>query len=388
MGLGKRIPSYRRHKSGQARVTILGKDYLLGPFDTDESRREYARLIAEYLASGRSQSFGKAPESLTVADVVADYLRFGKTYFGELSKEYKNIKRALAPVIKLYADFAGQDFGPNQFKTVRADWISPNRSRGYVNGQMARVLRFLKWAVGEGKMPSSVFDSCKCVAPLKSGKCDLEDTEPIAAVPIALVESTILQLTQVLADMVRFQLATACRPGELVKITPAMVDRSSDVWVIELEEHKTASRGKSRTLYVGPKGQDILRPYLLRGSDQACFSPRESERQRLDAKHAARVTPLSCGNKPGSKKTRNPRRPPGDSYDTASYAGAIRYACKRAKLQHWTPNQLRHTAATLIRKQFGLEAAQVILGHSELTVTQVYAEIDREKAIEVARKIG
>ena len=30
----------------------------------------------------------------------------------------------------------------------------------------------------------------------------------------------------------------------------------------------------------------------------------------------------------------------------------------------WSPNQLRHTAATEIRSKFGLEAAQVILGHS------------------------
>jgi site-specific recombinase XerC len=57
-------------------------------------------------------------------------------------------------------------------------------------------------------------------------------------------------------------------------------------------------------------------------------------------------------------------------------------------LEHWSPNQLRHTAATIIRERFGLEAAQVILGHSELTVTQVYAEMDQKKAIEIALKIG
>ena len=75
-------------------------------------------------------------------------------------------------------------------------------------------------------------------------------------------------------------------------------------------------------------------------------------------------------------------------YDSGSYGKAIRYACDRAKVERWSPNQLRHTAATLIRKQFGIEASQVILGHSELSVTQIYAEADREKAIEIARKIG
>ncbi len=62
--------------------------------------------------------------------------------------------------------------------------------------------------------------------------------------------------------------------------------------------------------------------------------------------------------------------------------------CQRAKLAHWHPNQLRHSAATAIRKEFGIEAASVILGHSDIGVTQVYAESDKAKAIEVARRIG
>ena len=59
-----------------------------------------------------------------------------------------------------------------------------------------------------------------------------------------------------------------------------------------------------------------------------------------------------------------------------------------ALLPHWHPNQLRHTAATIIRRDYGLEAAQVILGHSKADVTQIYAERDAAKAIEVVRKIG
>ena len=54
----------------------------------------------------------------------------------------------------------------------------------------------------------------------------------------------------------------------------------------------------------------------------------------------------------------------------------------------WNPNQLRHSAATKIRKHFGLEAAQVALGHSEANVTQIYAERDMTLATEVMRKLG
>ena len=44
-------------------------------------------------------------------------------------------------------------------------------------------------------------------------------------------------------------------------------------------------------------------------------------------------------------------------------------ACKAAALPHWHPHQLRHTHATEVRRRFGLEAAQVALGHSQAQVT-------------------
>ena len=47
------VPTYRKHSSGNARVTVNGPDYLLGPHGSKASKREYDRLVAEYLASGR-----------------------------------------------------------------------------------------------------------------------------------------------------------------------------------------------------------------------------------------------------------------------------------------------------------------------------------------------
>jgi integrase len=60
----------------------------------------------------------------------------------------------------------------------------------------------------------------------------------------------------------------------------------------------------------------------------------------------------------------------------------------KANVPHWHPNQLRHNAATRLRKEFGLDVARVILGHSSPVVTEVYAEVDREKALAVMEKVG
>jgi integrase len=57
-------------------------------------------------------------------------------------------------------------------------------------------------------------------------------------------------------------------------------------------------------------------------------------------------------------------------------------------IAHWHPHQLRHTHATQVRRQFGLEAAQVALGHSAADVTQVYTARDLSLAVKVAKEIG
>ena len=54
----------------------------------------------------------------------------------------------------------------------------------------------------------------------------------------------------------------------------------------------------------------------------------------------------------------------------------------------WHPNQLRHTAATRIRAAYGIELARIILGHSSAVTSEIYAEIDNEKAREIMEKMG
>src|SRR5262245_6567939 len=55
----------------------------------------------------------------------------------------------------------------------------------------------------------------------------------------------------------------------------------------------------------------------------------------------------------------------------------------------WSPNQLRHTAATAIRKACGtLEKTRVVLGYSQTSTTEIYAEKDLDEAASIMRQIG
>jgi hypothetical protein len=175
-------------------------------------------------------------------------------------------------------------------------------------------------------------------------------------------------------------------------------------------------------ILIGPKAKAVLTRYLARGPEMYCFRPIDSESKRRAEQHEARTTPISCGNRPGSNRKRRPKKAPSDRYTTLSYGRAVQRGCDRAfplpiqvrrargetmvgwrirlrgiskeivvehfKKYRWSPNQLRHAAATDIRSRFGLEAAQVTLGHSRADVTQVYAERDLQKGINVARRIG
>lgn len=99
-----------------------------------------------------------------------------------------------------------------------------------------------------------------------------------------------------------------------------------------------------------------------------CFRPCDSEEKRRAAAHAERKTPLSCGNRPGSNRARKVKRPAGERYTPDSYRRAIQRACDKAfpapeavegedlaawRAKHrWSPNQLRHSCATEVRKRY------------------------------------
>lgn len=105
---------------------------------------------------------------------------------------------------------------------------------------------------------------------------------------------------------------------------------------------------------------------------------------------------------------------PGDHYRRDTYRQAIQRACELAfphptlsgipsdkqtpeqraerkawnRRHAWHPHQLRPSLATDIRRRFGLEASQAVLGHAELGTTQIYARRDATKAREVMDLVG
>jgi len=402
--LKRAVPKYCLHRaSGQAVVNLGGKDFYLGPHGSTASKAEYDRLIAEWLTSGRRANGSQA--DLTVCEAIARYWDFAKQYYcknGKPTSEVTCIKYAVKPLKELYGSTLVADFGPLALKALQKHLIDANLSRNVINSRIGIIKRMFRWCVSEQLAPPSLSHGLDTVVGLRKGRSAARETQRVLPVEDAAVDATLPFLPEVVADMVQFQRLTGARPQEVFNLRPRDIDRSQKVWLYVPAAHKTMHRGRDRIIPIGPKGQAILQPYLLRDADGFCFSPAESERKRKAILREHRKTNVQPSQQDRSKA--KPKRAAGCKYARSSYLNAIRRACDRAfpvpdgyngteaadwrKRHRWCPLQLRHSAATTIRKQFGLEAAQVLLGHAKADVTQVYAERDLALAVRIMGEVG
>jgi integrase len=168
--------------------------------------------------------------------------------------------------------------------------------------------------------------------------------------------------------MIEFQRYTGCRPGEACIVRACDVDMTGDVWLYRPAHHKLAYRDSDRVIALGPKAQNVVKEFLTTRTEDYLFSPR-----------AARLV---------LRKKRKPKRAPGERYTTVTYGGAIGKACRKAGIARWSPNRLRHSFATDVRKRFGIEPVQALLGHARLNTSEIYAEKNLLLATEGAAKIG
>ena len=402
------VPPLKRHKpSGRAYATIDGRRVYFGPFDDPVSERRYKRHIAERMDA---ESFASPPDPkrLTVAELVAAFMRHAATYYrlddGTVTNELANFTKAVKPLVELYADVKAADFGPLALKAVRQTMVDKGWCRSQVNKQTSRLKHVFRWGGAEELIEPSVFHRLQCVGGLRYGRSAAKESEPVKPVPDHIVDATLPHMTPTVRAMVELLRTTGMRAGELVLLRTADLDTSGSVWTYTPQRHKSQHHGRTRKVFIGPRGQAVLKPFLRHDLQAYVFSPEQADAERRERMHAARRTPLSCGNRPGTNVKADPKKQPGDRYTTGSLGHAVEYACRAAwpppkgttgdelrqwrRDHRWNLHQLRHSYATTVRREHGLEAAQVLLGHSRADVTQVYAERDSAKAIEVARRIG
>jgi integrase len=387
-----RLPKYRKHSSGQARVTLDGKDFLLGAYGSAASQEAYRRKVAEWLETGGKAAHGADAPPLSVNELILAYWKHAAAYYGYgIDGDRKDsycLRDALRVVKELYGRTPARDFGPLALKACRSLMLAKDWSRNYANAQVDRIRRMFRWAAEEELLPGAVYQNLRSVAGLRRGKSAARETAKIRPAPPADVEAALPFMPPAVAAMVRLQLLTGCRPAEVCRLRPIDLDMTNPAcWVYRPEKHKTEHLGRDRMVFIGPKAQQVLLPFLGTKVDAYCFCPAASEQRRNAERTASRRTPLSLTRKARKKSGPRRRRAPGDRYDTNSYRRAIARACLKAEVPPWGPNRLRHSRATELRP-YGLDLAKTILGHAKVETTQIYAEKDLIAAMELVSRIG
>ena len=398
-GRPKRGPTYLGPKNGRAYCYLRDADgkrrqIILGAYDSPASWRRFADLTAQILAGIdaaeiQASQTGTPPAAYLVADLVAPFLFWARDEYGDPSGEYHACKAACEPLLKLFGDLPAPEFSPKKLKRVREEMIKKGWVRSSINQQVGRIRRAFKWGAAEEMVPGSVLEDLRCLPPLKRGKTDAPESREVLPVDWARVEATLSHLQEIPQAIVLLLWHTGARPSEICAARQGDIEFRDDVWILRPAQHKTLSRGKTREVFLGPQAQAILRPFLSLDANAYIFRPEDSEALRRAAQRDARVTPLTPSQRKRQEKARkNPRIQFQDHYDSTTLRKAISRASRAAKVERWTPYQLRHAFATRVRKQFDLEAASVLLGHSDVEMSKVYAERDHKRAFEAAIQLG
>lgn len=386
-----RTPSYRLHRpSGQAVVTLNGRDVYLGVYGTQASRNEYDRVIGEWLTSGRTlRRSADGSSDITVAEIASGYVKFASTYYikdGSPTSELHNVESAMRQLGRLYGRTLARDFGPLALKALREEMISEGRCRRQINIRVSRIVAAFKWASANELLPVTVYQALKTVPGLRAGRTEAVESEPVKPVPDAYVDAIQPHVSRQIWAMVQLQRLTGMRPGEVASMRTCDLNTQGNVWEYRPASHKTQHHGHAKVIFLGPRAQEVLRPWLKTDLQAFLFSPAEAVAEWQAIKRQNRKSKVQPSQV--SRAVRTPRHKPGDQYNSNAYRRAIQRACERAGVPAWHPHQLRHNAATWLRKEFGLDVARVVLGHRSAAITEVYAELDKDKARDIMAKIG
>lgn len=265
--------------------------------------------------------------------------------------------------------------------------IRSGLARTNINQRVGRIVLAFKWGVENELVPPSIHHGLKAVAGLKKGRTEARETLPVRCVPEGLVDATRPHVARQVWAMIELQKLTGARPGEVVLMRSCDVDTSAETWVYSPMRHKTQHHGRQRFILLGPKAQGVLRPWLREAPQEFLFQPREAMAEYRRNQRLNRKTPLPRSRKEARPKP-SPKKVLRERYSSRTYHHAVRYGCLRANVDLWHPNQLRHNVANRLRKEYGIEVARIILGHGELSTTQIYAEEDFTKATAVMSRFS
>lgn len=387
------VPKHCRHKAknlGYVRFPGNPRPIYTKRWGTDEANAEYDRLIAEWLANGRHyRREAEATSSYLIRDLVADYLEaFDADHVG--SRQPETLRYAVKPLLRMWGASDANEFRPSELKALRQHLIDANLSRTTINQRITMLKAMFRWGVEDEHVHPDVAAALDAVKNLRRSSAGVKQPRVVEPVLDEHVAAVLPQVAPPVAAMIQVQRLTGMRPGEVLIMRSADIDRSTSPWTYRPTKHKNQWRRHERVIPIGPKAQEVLSPFLESRLPAAfLFTPKEADEWHRDQKRKARKSkePPSQAER-RQRARRSPKAEFNDHYDVHSYRRAIERGCKKAGVPTWTPHRLRHTAATEIERRCGWDAARAVLGHTTPDTTAIYVRRDVQIASDVMSQLG
>ena len=395
-------------ETGARRERTFGKNKGKAERRYEEWRREFAQLLYSAQPEQTTQparSVTKQPKQTTqparlvtkqpkparavisrsIDELVISYLNAHRDRY--ISHSFKDYTQAGKLLSETFGACAIGSFKIPQFEQLIECMIEKDWALRTINARINAVKSFFKYALRYGLVTGEQFHQLNSgVSRVRSDDRRVKPARKVPPVPVDVVERTLPYLTAMVTDIVRVQLRAGMRAAEVcqMRFDELAWDDNGVLWYRPVK-HKNASRGKKRDIPLGPESQKILESYdvtrenLLSADTfprEYVFDPRDVERWKPNLKRKKRTRTILY-------------------YGTARYGDEIRCGVNRAvaagaikESERWKSHQLRHRALTDARREYGLDAAQLLGGHSDAKTTERYAAPDLSKAAQAAMERG
>jgi integrase len=156
---------------------------------------------------------------------------------------------------------------------------------------------------------------------------------------------------RVLADLIRFQFFTACRPGEALIARPCDFKPSGDILLYK--PSRESKPGNRRTIYVGGLAKQLVESLGEKRRKKDCLFSHPDQ--------------------------------PAVPFTSALYLRSLRHYCRDSEMKLCLPSRLRNIAATFLHMNYGLHVTTEILGiRTPLTPLNFIAVPDFDSTARVA----
>lgn len=294
-------------------------------------------------------------------------LRYIKYYTKIRDKDCRQVRNALSCMN--VADDAILNCTPAKFKPKlllywRDRMIEAKWNRKTVNERVRTIHYICDHAVVHEWMKVETANALRCVRNLTFGDNRVAEPKKISEAKEEDIERLMPFLKPRIQSMVNIQRYTGMRPGELCDMTPGEIDMSmakeERVWLYKPTDHKNEWRGHKRVIVIGPRAiQEIMKWADWGRPDMPIFRGERAKRKAISVR----------------------------SYGRCLEMGVEKARAHGIEITPFSPNQLRHTAATRVGHKFGHEAGAALLGDS-MPTAQIYIERNIELAKEAARELG